>query len=316
MKILIPFCGCVLAGVLAGCGKPAPPSNTAGAIATVDGKPITAADLASELARSNGSQLPGPEAALEDLVQRERLVARARRLGLENDPVVQRSVQSALIARLKQIELEPRLDAVVVSDSDLSPVRQAHRVSQVRLAILRQELSPKASVAKVRAAEERLAEAREKALRLPALTVGFGALALDYSDDEGSRMRGGDLGWLKNDPAHYNLDSAVLAAGFALPQPGDITPIIRGQDGLYLVRVIDRRSTGPAAQVENLELLRHRALREKRQAVEQAFAEEIRRLIPVSVDTGALAEFTRRSEAADLPALNAIPEGAATQAQR
>lgn len=164
----------------------------------------------------------------------------------------------------------------------------------VRLAVLRLGLNPKAGAEKQRQVAARLEEARARTATLPAGTLGFGELALDYSDDPATRLRGGDLGWLEPDPSRYHLDPEVLAAGFALQTPGDLSPVVRGQDGFYVVRLIGRNRE-PAAMAANSAtdeaLARHREHLERRQAVEAAFLDEIRRATPVTVDTNRVARL-------------------------
>jgi len=262
-------------------------------VAVVDGKPLPRSVLEAELARLSRHGRPAdPQKVLEDLIQRERLVARAVRLGLEQDPEAQRSIQTILITRLKERELEPKIRALNISDEDVQAAKHTLNgrkvlLPQVRLAALRLQFNPKASAAKMKEAEARLEEARAKAQALAAETVGFGRLAIDYSDDDTTRYRGGDLGWLETDPSRYHFDEAMLKAGFGLKNAGEISPIIHGKDGLYLVRAIDRREAAATASNAADDLARHRATIEKRRALENAFAEETRQLIPVTVNSAA-----------------------------
>lgn len=316
MKTMLLWSGTVLAAglLLAGCGKPqvSVPPPSIDAVAFVDGKPITRAEFEAELAQASRRRAADPRKVLDGLVQRESLVARAQKLGLENDPAVQRSIELALIARLKELELEPRLKAVQVAEAEAEPRAttaptdsSATPVPQVRLAILRQQLYAQSSPAKVKAAEERLVEARAKAAQLPPGSAGFGALALDYSDHEDTRLRGGDLGWLEPDPARYHFDSEAIKAGFALSQPGEMSSVVRGKDGLYLVRMIERREVSRAHSGAEPGLVRHRAYLEKRRGVEEAFAEETRRLVPTTINESVLSQVL-----ADLAAAGTDPASA------
>src|SRR5262245_7373836 len=164
------------------------------------------------------------------------------------------------MSRLKSLVLEPKLGSLKITDQDLQRIQDKDanpkkpRLSQVRLAMLRLGVNAKATPARIKETEARLEEARAKASRLPPDTLGFGPLAIDYSDDDPTRYRGGDLGWLETDPARYHLDQAMLAAGFALADPGEISPIIRGADALYLVRSIDQRNAAAAVNKPDDEL--------------------------------------------------------------
>jgi peptidyl-prolyl cis-trans isomerase C len=280
--------------LLSGCGRPTESQTSGDIVATVDGKPIPRSTFEAELARvSRSGRTVNPRQVLEELIQRERLVARAVRLGLEQDPEVQRAFQTILITRLKERELEPKIRSLDISDEDVQAAKQALNkrkvlLPQVRLAALRLQVNAKASAAKMKEAEARLEEAREKAQELPAETVGFGRLAIEYSDDDTTRYRGGDLGWLETDPSKYHFDEAMLKAGFGLKTAGEISPIIHGKDGLYLVRAMERREAAATVGNAGDELARHRAQIEKRRALENAFAEETRQMIPVTLSSAAV----------------------------
>lgn len=300
MRVLRPLKFCqppavALIGVFlfTGCGRPSQPPVHPDVIATVDGTPILRSDLERELARTADKRGGSVQNVLDDLIQRERFVARARRLGLHQDPDVQHSIQNVLIAKLKERELEPKFTTPDLDPDEPRNVARAGQgarpVTQARLAVLRIEVSPRSSSSKVQQATLRLQEARMKALRLPENQPGFGPLALEYSDDDATRFRGGDLGWFDPDPARYNLEPALLAAGFALEQVGEISPVIQGRDALYLVRLMGRRQAQQSLRSEAAE--RHRRYLEQRKSAEAAFIEETRRMIPVTIYPSALSAF-------------------------
>lgn len=291
-----------------GCQQKSTSAIHADTIATVDGTPISRSELEAEITRARAGGVTNLESIIDRWIHRERLLARARRLGLEQDAEVRHSMENLLIAKLKERELEPLLrSALPQADSnDLGDVPAAHSepVRQARLAVIRMDVSPKASLAKLKSARERLHEARAKALALPSGVFGFGTIAAEYSDDNSTRLRGGDLGWLDESPEKYHLDPAVLAAGFALQAPGETTPVVAGKDGLYLVRLIERRDRDPfqSNRVETLAL--HRRQLEIRKSIEEAFNEQTRRTIPVTVDVSKihqLAAFLGASESDEVP---------------
>lgn len=294
---------CVVLLLFAGCRRPAavvPPETPAvAAVATVDGQPVTAADLEAELARvsAHGSTVNGTR-VLEDYLYRQSLVARARRAGLDRDPSVRRGFENLLIARLKETELEPQFTNPPANTAPTTSGRTATADlggSEVRLALLRLKVSSKAGSNRWDEARTRLLEARELARKLPTGTLGFGTLAMGYSDDDATRYRSGDLGWLEADPTRHRWDTNAFAAGLALAEPGDISEPIRGNDGIYLVRLIARRRR---ARESEPSLAAYAAQREQRQAAETEFAATTRRLIQVTIQSNEvariLARFTNR----------------------
>ncbi|MBL9137625.1 MAG: peptidylprolyl isomerase [Verrucomicrobiales bacterium] len=276
-------------------------------IAVIDGRSIPIEKLQAELIHfTRGTSSPDSRRVLENFIEREQLVARALRMGLDRDPTVQRAIESVLIAKLKECELEPRFrePRVEVPDHTRTPTPDHHQTAppdEVRLAVLRLEVNPKATNDQTRRAESRLEEARIQVGKLPQGTTDFGGLAAEYSEDPSTRLRGGDLGWLAADPSKYNLDPAILIAGMALLKPGDVSPVIRGRDAVYLVRLADRRPGRRATLESSASLAQHRDHIARRRSIEEAFLEETRRLIPVSVNTGLVARVMAQQATETLP---------------
>lgn len=64
----------------------------------------------------------------------------------------------------------------------------------------------------------------------------FAELAKQYSDDPGSKDRGGDLGWF---PRNSGFVQEFEEAAFKL-QPGEVSPPVRTQFGYHLIKVEER----------------------------------------------------------------------------
>jgi len=284
----------------AGCrpaSEEAPLAKTVPAIAVVDGRPVPVEKLDHEWERvARTGRTPDFQKVLDELIERERLVARALRLGLDREPSVRRSWESALIAKLKERELEPALKAAVEGadatvEASTSVAKDTEK-EQVRLAVLRLDVSPRTSAEKAARLKARLEEARNRLSELPAEVLDFGPLATDYSDDDASRIRGGDLGWMEPDPTKCHLETGVLAAGFALQQPGQVSQVVCGAKGYYLVRLMGRRKVDETAGKTAREHWdRHQRQLEARKSIEEAFLEETRRSIPVEVREDVVAQL-------------------------
>jgi hypothetical protein len=307
------FAGFIILAVLlaAGCEQRRGTAQNSDAVATVDGRPILRKDFERALAQSGKTD---PQTVLEELVQRQKLLAQARRTGLAQEPDVQRAIENILIARLKDRELEPRLKSARVANESLAqPFESEKPAAQVRLAMLRLQVHTKGSAAKFAETEARLNVARAKAPGIP-IADGFGTLGVENSDDDATRLRGGDIGWFEESTEKYNIDAEVLKAGFALKTPGEVSPVIHGMDGLYIVRLLGRRQTQPNTATAQRNVARHRQQLETRKRIEQDFLEEIRRLIPSTINRNALKEVSqahslastaldRASESSSLPAI-------------
>lgn len=305
MRIACAIVG-VVAVLVAGCRREAAPPlsgeppSPAGVL-SVDGTPILREDLEFELARNRGRGAEVDfDAVVAELVQRQRMVAEARRLGLDQEPATRRALEGVLVARWKERQLEPRLAAAQgpVPSTDAPPrtepaTNAAPRPGKLaHAAWLRLQFTPRTTAARKATLRERLDEARAKALQLDSSVPGFGPLAIDYSDDDDTRSMGGDLGWISPSNSSLPGGEAVRTALDRLQQNGEISPVIEGRDGFYLLRLIERRESSAvgAAARQEAAVASHRARIERRRSIEGAVLAELRERIPVQYHTNALDE--------------------------
>lgn len=105
----------------------------------------------------------------------------------------------------------------------------------------------------------------------------FAAVARDMSDDQGSAVNGGDLGWLSSGQTVPEFDNAMNEL-----EVGEVSSPVRSQFGYHIIEVLDRRRS--SASNENLReqvrqaIFQRRANQEvdtwKREVREQAFVEK------------------------------------------
>src|SRR5262249_38241118 len=96
--------------LLNGCGR----KENADVLATVGPRHIRAADLRAEVERRYQRQQPVPDkqTLLQEMIDREALLQRARAAGLDHDPQTARAIENLLLGQLTERDLTPRLDAV------------------------------------------------------------------------------------------------------------------------------------------------------------------------------------------------------------
>ncbi len=104
----------------------------------------------------------------------------------------------------------------------------------------------KAEVEKVMA--DKKAEAEKLANELKADNSKFAQYAKKYSDDEGSAVRGGDLGFFAKDKMVPEFANAAFSA-----KPNTVTDPVKSQFGYHIIMVTDRREAGivPYEKVKN-----------------------------------------------------------------
>jgi peptidyl-prolyl cis-trans isomerase C len=284
---------------LTSCSK-APKPEPVTFLAKVGDVRITVEDLQKEVARRQAARraVPDKETLLQEMVEQTALLQRAKDSGVDRDPQLQREIHNLIIGRFLDRETTARREAVTVTTNEVQAEyeRNLARYTQpakVRLALLVQRVDPKASEAKRAEARARIEEARRLALAKPASAEsasgvpGFGALAVDYSDDQTSRYRGGDIGWLDSGSYVPRWPKKVFEAAFALEQ-GKTSEVIETDDGFYLAMKTDLRpgSVVPFVQVEAS--LRQSLLVRKRHEADVAVRQEAIRLIPSEINRAAL----------------------------
>jgi len=302
--VQIAVAACLCPAVIAGCGKPEAPEASAVVLARVGNREIVAEDLQAEARRRIDARLPVPEkeALLREMARFAALVERAHDAGVADTAQTQREIGNMLIGKLKEKKLAPRLSAIEIGDDEVRAeyekrIDQYTRPAQIRLAALFLNAGKVVSAEKRQELIDRLSEARRKAIDNPApggrgpAAGGFAALAIEYSDDQASRYRGGDIGWLEEGTTSSRWPSEVLEAGYALKK-GEISEIIETEDGFCLVMKSDERKafTTPFDQVAPT--LRQSLLVQKRRELNKAFTEETMRLITVELDLDALASVS------------------------
>jgi len=92
---------------------------------------------------------------------------------------------------------------------------------------------PKLSPEDEKVSYDKLNEIREKIV-----TEGkrFEAMARMYSDDEGSRRNGGELGFM----SRIELDPTFASVAFSL-QPDEVSPIVKTKFGYHIIQLIERK---------------------------------------------------------------------------
>jgi len=264
-------------------------------LATVGDRQITADDFKQEIQRRHAARRPIPdkEALLQEMILAEALVQRARSAGLLDDPQVRHEINSLLASKLQERELTPRLEAINPSPDEVKAEYEQNlakytRPAKIRLAVLALKADEKLSEANRAALRTRLTEARTKILAQPS-AKDFGPLAIEYSDDQASRYRGGDLGWLDGGNLNSRWPREVLETGFAA-ESHRVSDVIETTTGFYLVMKTDARPGSMVSLAEVETTLRQSLAAKQRRAIELAFRESAVNGARTTINTDALAK--------------------------
>ena len=249
-------------------------------IAKVGTRSITVNQFKSEMEKTGNYD---KKSLLKKMINREAILSKAFEYGLNKDPDVVFSYENLLIGKYKQRYLKPQIDNTKVTDDDISTYYEANiqrysRPAHARLAIIYMKTHPTMSEKRMEEIRKKMEEARQKALQPVEKNNqkrrGFGKLSINYSEDQTSRYKGGDIGWIYENKK-YRWDKAVIDAGFALQNIDDVSDIISTDKGLYLVKLLNRREPKivPLEKVKGQ--IKHKVLLEKRKKEEKDFHNEI-----------------------------------------
>ncbi len=281
---------------LTSCTKQSAPS----VLAKVGSSEIRLEDFQEQMLRRGGARPDALDknALLEEMIANEALYVRALQAGLANDPDVKRAWRNLLIGKLKERELDARIRNAEITPAEIQAYYEQNREryarpAKARLAVLFLKTEPLMKAEKIAELQSLLAEAREKTLGAsgPAPERGFGPLAIDYSEDQATRYKGGDIGWVEAGRQHPRWSPAVVQAGLALTQVGEVSGVITDQNGIQLVRLMERRDADVVPLKEVEAVIRQRLLSEKRRQLEQSFTADARKSVPVEAHPELLANI-------------------------
>jgi len=246
-------------------GETSPPGETKDTLAVVDGRRITADQFKDEWARSGaaGARRSGGfeplEARLEEMVRFEMLYSAATNAGYDSTPEIREAVRRLIVDRYIEDVLLPQLAAVEFGDDEVEAYFRDHAAdftepAAYRGAVVQVTIPPTASAEGRAKLRQRVEDARSEALALGPEVETFGSVAVKHSDDQATRYRGGEMGWIADGDTATRWEEPVIGALTGLQQPGEISRVIETESGYYVVKLVDRR----AERVRDLAEVRNR----------------------------------------------------------
>jgi len=321
----------LLAMLVAGCGREVArtdaPASDDKVLAVVGEQKVTEADFCRQWER----RMPGNDSAaareqvLEELINRAALLETARREGVDQDPEIAAEIERLMIARLRETKLQPQMQSLSVSDEELKAYYDAHRetkfteAARVRAAVLWFDAQGQEPL--VERFRPRLQAVRDQVLADAAafpVTGGFGELAIANSEHRASRYKGGDLGWLTESDASFagsdGWGGAVRAIAKSLSAPGDVSELVERPEGLFMVRLIERRPAEVTDFANVKEQIKKELLAERRKELDERFQTDARAQLAIQRDAAALAALSGLQAGVALTsAVNHVVPGMETQ---
>jgi peptidyl-prolyl cis-trans isomerase C len=293
-------------------GPTAPPQSAEelkAPLAKIDDVTITLGELQERINRQSPyiraryTSLEQKKEFLDSLIRFEVLAKEAARRGLDKDPEVVRTMKQVMIQRLMRDELDAKITADTVTDAEMKAYYDANLSEYVKP----DEVRVSAIIVKNRAQAERVAnEARGEAGKT---NKGFRDLVARYSQDEDSKLRGGDLRYL--DAQTKELPAPVVKAAFALASTGDVSAAIDAGNGTwYVLKQTGRRRSMTKSFDDAKPAIRNKLFRDKRVAAQKDFVDGLKSTAKIEINDANLAKVridTSQSvddgHGRDLPAL-------------
>ena len=242
-------------------------------LARVGSEIVTQAELELEVLHTSAGD-DRKKRALEQLLDRKRLVAEARATGLSEEATTKRAVDSVLIRRLQEVRLQPQIDSLSVTEAELQKRYDADATrwkkhGSTTLAVLFLASNPEDNVRR-ETNRRQLQEVQAEVLKMDP-TKGFGALAVKLSEHTESRYRGGLLAPMSEQDSQEGWRRDLLLASKDLTA-GALTDILEKEEGLYLARVVERE----APRQLSFQEVRHQLQRSYLQEAEERVREQQR----------------------------------------
>ena len=292
------------------------PDELSAPLARIDDVTITLGELQERINRQSPyiraryTSLEQKKEFLDSLIRFEVLAKEAARRGLDRDPEVVRTMKQVMIQRLMRDELDAKITADTVSDAEMRAYYSANLSDYVKP----EEVRVSAIIVKNRAQAERVAgEARGEAGKT---NKGFRDLVARYSQDEDSKLRGGDLRYL--DAATKEVPAPVVKAAFALASTGDVSAAVDAGNGTwYVLKQTGRRRAMTKSFDDARPAIRNKLFRDKRVAEQKKFVDDLRtkakvefyddNLKKVRIDTSQAVDDGRGRDLPPLPMSAPLP---------
>jgi peptidyl-prolyl cis-trans isomerase C len=230
---------------LAACGNSGP-KKSGPVVASGKGITITADEFKARLdeqspfIRARYSTLERKKEFLDNLIRFEVLAKEAERQGLDKDPEVQLTLRKIMVQKLVQKSFQDQGAGKELPEAELQKYYDEHkdefnrpRKARVAAIIFNAPAGSPARAAKVAAAKKALAKVKAEEKKNP---MAFQQAVAAFSEDAASKGVAGDLGFKSADELEKSFGKEVAQAAFAL-KPGEVSGVIEGAQGVYLVRV-------------------------------------------------------------------------------
>jgi peptidyl-prolyl cis-trans isomerase C len=241
---------------------------------------------------------------VEQLVRFDLLAQEARKRGLDQDPEVQRAMQTVMVRKLVAQEIDENPEKKKFSDADLQAYYQQHLEDFVRPEMVRLSV--------IQLSDAKAAAALAKELRAkPNDYSAFGQAVAARSEDTATKASQGDLHFLSRQQLTDRYGEVAATAAFGLPAQGGVSEALTTTKGSVIFKLMGRTPAVNQTFEQSKAMLSQRVWFEKRGKLFDGFIDELKKKSSFSLDEGELDKF---QVAATAPGSNltslSLPTGA------
>ena len=254
----------------------------------------------SPYVRARYTSLERKKEFLDNLVRFEVLAKEAEKRGLNKDPEVVRTMKQVMIQKLLSSEFD-KMKVDDVPDADAKTYYDAHpeefnKAEEVRVSLI---LVKDAATAK-----KVLADARIKGVD----NQNFRTLVAEFSQDQATKDRGGDLRYFTKDSKDVPAD--IVAAAFGLTNLGDVSAPIKTPNGMAILKLTGRRKALTRTFDEVKTTIKNNLYKDRRKDAMEGFVKRLRDQANIKVDENKLAKVQIEGTGSGFPGPGVPPPGA------
>ena len=262
------------------------PEDLAETLAKVDDVVISVGEFQDRInkqspyVRARYTSLERKKEFLDNLVRFEVLAKEAERRGLTKDAEVVRTMKQVMIQKLLKDEFD-KLTLKDITDDTCKTYFDGHKdefnqAEEARVSLI---LVKDAATAK-----KVMADARIKGVD----NAGYRSLVAQYSLDQATKERGGDLRYFN--AASKEVPKEIVETAFKMQNVGDNSEPVKTAQGVALLKLTGKRKALNRAFDEVKEQIRNKLYREKRQDSMETYVKKLREKAQIKIDEVKLAK--------------------------
>jgi len=274
-------------------------------LAKVDDVIISVGDFSERInkqspyVRARYTSLERKKEFLDNLVRFEVLAKEAEKRGLSKDPEVVRTMKQVMIQKLLSAEFD-KMKVDDIPDADCKTYYDAHpeefnKPEEVRVSSI--------LVKDAAAAKKVLADPRIKGVD----NQSFRTLVSEHSQDLATKDRGGDLRYFGKDSK--DVPGELIEAAFKLVNIGDVSPPVKTQAGMAILKLTGRRKALSRGFEEVKQQIKNRLYGDRRRDSMEAFVKKLRDGSSIKIDESKLAKVQIEGAGNGFPGPGVPPPG-------